>query len=94
MEWKVTKYHGPQRKRTADERKLLVAAIDRAMLADRTRKDGNETLCRNFVSEARRSWSGIIPDGPGKSAKVASSYLHGRNDRKADVISVRTIKHK
>jgi hypothetical protein len=53
LEWKVAKVLGPERKRTPEERKLLVAAIERATLADRARKDGNGTLCRNFVSEAK-----------------------------------------
>ena len=41
-------------------RKLLVRAIDLAMLADRAGKDGNEVPCRNFANEAKRLLS-MVP---------------------------------
>ncbi len=53
LEWKAARTLVSGRDRDSDRKELLVAAIDRVTLADRARKDGNETLCRNFVSEAR-----------------------------------------
>jgi hypothetical protein len=36
-----------------EQKRFLIKAIDRATLADGAKKDGNELLCRNFVTEAR-----------------------------------------